>query len=122
MYITDPEFVKALKKFSLIYNPKGTATITCTIAIDNFSGQSRAFTDSSGSSLLGISFLLGQSVLGGTTSATVSTQDIDGFGKGFQLTVQQSGTNESADIIGFSVQYEQAVGSFQQETRGGDKS
>ena len=115
-----PTTVKAFKQFSLIYKPSGTYNITATIKIDNFSSQALLFSDTSGTDVLDLNFILGQSVLGGDRVAQAFTQTLDGYGRGFTLTVEQAGLNEFGEIIGFEVAYEPAE--WPQETRAGDET
>jgi hypothetical protein len=116
----NPSTVKGFKKFSLIYKPVGSHTITASIRIDNFSAQSIAFSENSGDDLLGVSFVLGVSSLGATSTLAPYTQSLDGYGRGAKLTLTQGGINEEIEIQGFSYEYEAAAD--QQETRLGDAS
>lgn len=113
-----PSTMKAFKQFGIVYKPSGTYNITVTIKIDNFSSQSLAFSDSSGSDVLDLDFFLGTSVLGGSRVAQAYIQTLDGFGRGLEMTLSQSGVNEFGEILGFMVFYEGAE--WPQETRSGD--
>lgn len=115
-----PTTIKAFKQFALIYKPTGTYNITATIKIDNFSSQSLLFSQSSGSEVLDVDFVLGVSAWGGERVAQAFVQTLDGYGRGFQVTINQSGVNEFGEILGFQVMYEPAE--WPQETRSGDDS
>jgi hypothetical protein len=111
---------KAFKRLALVYKPKGSYTIAASFKIDNFSAQSIVYNSTTGSDLLGSTFILGQSVLGLGQITAAFTQSIDGFGKVFKLTIQQSGVNEFGEILGFIVFYESSEPVY--ETRLGDES
>lgn len=113
-----PSTLKAFKQVGLVYKPSGTYNITMTVKIDNFTSQALAFSDSSGSDVLDLDFFLGTSILGGSRVAQAYIQSLDGFGRGFEITLSQSGVNEFGEILGFQVYYEGAE--WPQETRSGD--
>jgi hypothetical protein len=102
----DPYTVKAFKKLSLVYRPNGASTVTALVKIDNYPLQSIAFTESGSSDLLGSSFVLGSSVLSSEPVLAPYTQSIDGYGRGIQITFEQSGTDEAIEIQGFAIEYE----------------
>jgi hypothetical protein len=113
-----PSSLKAFKQFALIYKPTGTYNISVEVKVDNFTPQPLAFTDSSGSDVLDINFVLGQSVLGGERVAQAYIQTVDGYGRGFSVTITQSGVNEFGEILGYQMYYLPAE--WPQETRTGD--
>jgi len=114
-----PTTIKGFKRISLIYKPVGTYNITVSCKIDNFSAQPINFSEAGGGQdLLGDSFVLGSSSLGFSAKTQAYSLPIDGFGRGIQLTVSQSGTNEFGEILGYAVSYEMAE--YSPETRGGD--
>ncbi len=113
-----PTTIKGFKKLGLIYKPVGPHTITAMVKIDNFSTQSLSFTQVSNGALLGVDFILGQSSLGYDVVLAPYTQEIDGFGRGIKITLEQSGINEQVEIQGLVIVYESA--GDQQETRQGD--
>jgi hypothetical protein len=102
----DPLSSVGYKRLSLIYRPTGTYTITANFKIDNFSTQSLLYNEGGGQDLLGSTFVLNQSVLGLSQVTTAFTQPVDGYGRGFKLTLQQSGLNEFGEILGFVVFFE----------------
>lgn len=104
----DPSATVGFKKFTLIYRPTGTHTITVSLKIDNYEVQSLAFTDTSGADLLGSTFILGTSILGSSRVLAPYTLPFDGYGRGVKITITQSGTDEQAEIQGFSLEYEPA--------------
>lgn len=107
IYFNDnPYVINGYKKFILIYGPKGTHTITASLQIDNYSPQALAYTLTGSSKLLGVDFVLGVSTLGYTATTGPYTQSFDGYGRGIQLTITQSGINEQAEIQGFGIEYE----------------
>jgi hypothetical protein len=114
----DPYSIKAFKKFGLIYNPRGPHTITATITIDNFSAQAISFTETGSTAALDVDFVLDESILDYSVVMAPYTQSLDGYGRGFQLKLEQSGTDEEAEIQGFLIEYESAY--QQQETRLGN--
>jgi hypothetical protein len=123
IYVDDQRYlIKGFKKFSLIFNPVGIFTLTVTIKIDNFSNQSFAFTsDIAFIFLLGVNFVLGTSTLGGGALALAPyTIGIDGYGRGIQVTIEQSGIDQEVEIQGMAIEYHPA--GPQQETRLGDNA
>lgn len=108
IYFNDNPFVTSgFKKFSLIYSPQGTHTITVNFKIDNYTTQTISFSQSQTGGVLGVSFYLGSSALGYSFVTGPYTQQIDGYGRGFQVTMSQSGIQAPIDIQGFAVEYEE---------------
>lgn len=112
-----PYYVNGYKKFALIYGPKGTHTITVNFTIDNYAPTSLSYSLQGSSALLGSTFVLGSSVLGYTAVTAPYIQPVEGFGRGFQVEMLQSGIDEEAEIQGFAVEYE--AGGPGQETVAG---
>jgi hypothetical protein len=110
---------KAFKRLALVYKPQGSYTLTANFKIDNFSAQPVVYNSTSGNDLLGSTFVLGSSTLGLGQITAAFTQPIDGYGKVFKLTIQQSGVNEFGEILGFVVFYETTEPVY--ETRIGDE-
>lgn len=98
---------KGFKRFSLIYGPEGAHTITASIVIDSYPAQSLAFNEVAGDTLDG-TFILDVSLLNGGLIVAPYSLGMDGFGRGFQVTLTQSGVNEKCELQGFMVEYEQA--------------
>lgn len=109
----DPYTIKGFKKFALVYAPTASHSITATIKIDNYPDQALTFDTTTGLALLGTTFILGTSKLGTVVVVAPFAKSLDGFGRGFQLLLEQSGTDQTVEIQGFSVEYEPA--STQQE-------
>jgi hypothetical protein len=116
----NPTTSKAFKKLALIIRPKGNVTLTASIKIDNFSTQSLSFTSEGASNLLGSTFVLGESVLGVGLVTDTYMQSIDGYGRGFKLSIVQTGVVEFGEILGYQVLFELAE--YAQENRAGDAS
>lgn len=110
--------IKGFKKCTLFYKPVGTHTITTNLKIDNFASQSKSYSFNSSTDLLGLDFILGQSILGFDVVAAPFTFAVDGYGRAFKFTVEQSGIQEEVEIQGFAIEYEPA--STSQETRSTD--
>jgi hypothetical protein len=103
-----PYTIKGFKNFALFYKPKGPHTITCTLKIDNFESQPLTFSQTGSLDLLGSTFVLGESTLDYSVTMAPYSMSIDGYGRGFQLTIEQSGIQEEVEIQGFAVEYENA--------------
>jgi hypothetical protein len=103
-----PYTIKGFKKFFLIYKPRGSHTVTATLKIDNFPVQSLAFSQTSSGDTLGFTFVLGTSTLGSALVLAPYTYSIDGYGRGIQLTLAQSGIDEEVEIQGFGFEYSTA--------------
>jgi len=104
----NPYTVKGFKRFALIYTPSGTHTVTIKFKIDDFDQQSLVFSATNAGDLLGSTFVLGQSVLGSSFTLAPNALTIDGYGRSFQVTIEQSGTDEELEIQGFTVEYDTA--------------
>lgn len=103
-----PSNTYGFKTLGLIHRPVGSQTITVTFQIDGFEAQSLAFVVSTTSDLLGSTFILGQSYLGQSFEMAPHTLPVDGYGRGFQITISQDSTTEIAEIQGFVVEFEDA--------------
>jgi hypothetical protein len=104
-----PYTVKGYKKFGLVYRPESTHTIAVTVRVDNLvptPDNGLSFSETTGSDLLGSTFVLGGSVLGYSVSMAPYTQSIDGWGRGVKISIQQTGIDQSAEIQGFIIEYE----------------
>lgn len=102
----DPQVMKAFKKISVIYRPKGNFTFFVRATIDNHISQGFAFNQISGLDLLGINFVLGHSLLGSSNTLAPFTFSMDGYGRGITLEVIQGTPNEQVEIWGFIIEYE----------------
>ena len=99
---------KGFKKFSLIYDPTDTHSITSVFTIDKFSDQAASYSEDSSFIPLGSSFILGTNILGDDPLTGPFTNTIDGYGRGFQLEVVQTVDREWVEIQGFVVEWEGA--------------
>lgn len=102
----NPMVVNAFKRFTLIWGPAGTVNVTVTITIDNYSPQALNFSQSASNNILGVSFILGTSVLGVSVVTGPFSQTIDGYGRAFQVEITQAGQQAPVNIQGISVEYE----------------
>ncbi len=98
--------IKGFKKFSLIFTPLGVFTLTVNVKIDNAEEQLLSFTsDLSILELLGSTFILGTSQLGGNLVLAPYTVGIDGYGRSIEITIEQNGIDQQVDIIGMGIEY-----------------
>lgn len=116
----NPSSIKAFKRFGLIYTPKGPHTVVASITIDNFSPQPLVFSEVGSTDALDIDFVLDQSILDYSVVMSPYMQQLDGHGRGFQVLLESSGSDEELEIQGFLVEY--STTGPQQETRLGDES
>jgi len=103
----DPYSLKGFKRVGLIYKPEGNATVNATFQVDDHTTQPLTF-DAPGGDLLGVDFILGQSDWGVSRPTQTYTRPVDGYGRGFKLTVNQSGLQEDVELLGYMVEYERA--------------
>jgi hypothetical protein len=103
-----PVTIKAFKKLSLFYLPKGDYTLTVKFKIDNYPVQTLTFDLSGEFDELGTEFTLGTSILGLSAAVPAVTQPVDGYGHGFSIEITQPEIDEEAEIYGFAVEYETA--------------
>ena len=96
------------KSFGILYRAIGTHTITATIKIDNYDPQTLTYSQTDPSDLLGVDFILGQSVLGTDNVMAPYKRTIDGYGRYIQITISQTGIEEEIDLQGFFIEYESA--------------
>lgn len=102
----DPNSEKAFYEIGLLYAPRSESTVTLTAKIDNYPLQSFSFAESSGADKLGSAFTLNQSLLGSSAVMAPYMRTLDGVGRGIQLTLTQSGTEEEVEVQGFVLGYE----------------
>lgn len=103
--------LKGIKKFILYYKPEGTHTVTATITVDNNrinSSNVLSFSETSSTSLLGVNFILGVSTLGYNVIMGPYIRSVDGYGRGFKVSITQTGINEKVELQGFAIEYEGA--------------
>lgn len=103
---SSPYTLKGFKRFGIIYTPDQVHTITASIKIDNNATQSVAFSTAGAADLLGTTFVLGTSILGFSNVLAPYTTTIDGWGRGIQVTLQQTGVNQDVEIQGIQIEWE----------------
>lgn len=104
----NPQTWKGFKRLSLFFKPLGRTNFTCTVKIDNQAEQSFNFVSSSGTHLLGSTFILGTSLLGTSDAFAPFSMDLTGYGRGMTIEINQSGLSEQVEIYGYSIEYEDA--------------
>lgn len=104
----DLNSVKAFKKITMIYRPKGNFSFTVQAKIDNQLTQSFSYNQISGLDLLGDTFVLGNSLLGSSNTLAPFTFTMEGYGRGVTLTITQPSADEQVEVWGFIIEYEYA--------------
>lgn len=108
----NPYTIKAFKRLGIIYAPVGGSDLNIGFKIDNFEEQTFTIEGPATGATLGSGsanpLILNQSVLGGSFPLAPQTISIEGYGRGFQLTLTQTGVDENVDIQGFQVEYQGA--------------
>lgn len=104
----DPHSMKAFKKISMIYRPKGNFAFTVKAYVDNQDAQAWSFNQISGLDLLGTTFVLGNSILGSSNTLAPFTYTMEGYGRGIILEITQPTADEQVEIWGFIIEYENA--------------
>ena len=112
----NPDSIKAFKRIGFILRPKGDYSFTARIKIDNYSSQAINFIQSPGGARLGVDFYLGISNLAFSNALAPYTLPIDGYGRGIQITIENSSVEQQVEIYSLVIEYEQANDS--QETVG----
>lgn len=102
----DPQMMKAFKRITMIYRPRGNFSFAVQAKIDNQQTQGFAFNEIAGLDLLGETFILGVSLLGSANVLAPFTFTMDGYGRGVTLTVTQPTADEQIEIWGFVIEYE----------------
>lgn len=103
--------VKGFKRFILYYKPDGSSDVNVSVQIDNFAldaVNTMTFNEQPSATLLGVTFILGQSLLGDDTRLASYTRHIEGFGRSFRVTIEQDDLNSQLDVQGFAIEYEAA--------------
>lgn len=104
--------VKGFKRFIFYYKADGTHEIHVDAQVDNFAqdpANQFVFAEQAiGETLLGINFILGESALGGDSRLGTFTRDMLGYGRGIQLTIEDEGITQQAEIQGFGIEFEDA--------------
>lgn len=102
----DPQLMKAFKRITMIYRPKGNFSFAVETKIDNLQSQGFAFNEISRLDLLGETFILGTSLLGSSNTLAPFTFTMEGYGRGVTITVTQPSADEQIEIWGFVIEYE----------------
>jgi hypothetical protein len=102
----NPSTMKAFKKISMIFRPRGNFSFTVTAKVDNQTSQSFSFDQASGLDLLGETFVLGTSELGASEVFAPYTFTMEGLGRGVVLTITQPDADEQIELYGLSIEYE----------------
>lgn len=111
-----PYSTKGFKRFILYYTPKGHHTIVANIRIDGRSLNSEnslSFSSLSSGTPLGTGFVLGSTPLGSTGQFAAHVRQIDGFGRGVKISIEQNDIDASAEIQGWGLEYEPAGISYE---------
>jgi hypothetical protein len=108
---SNPYTMKALKRFGLVYRPRGTHNISVTIKVDNYNvdpENTLSFNEVNSTALLGSTFTLGTSILGYDSVLSAYTRTIDGIGRSVKVTIEQSQIDSEVEIQGFFIEFEPA--------------
>ena len=100
--------MKAFKRLSLLFKPRGNYLFTVYFKVDNFPVQAMTFTQTASGDKLGTTFTLGTSILGSNNNLAPFSQDIVGYGRGCTIEIFQSGLEAQVEIYGLTIEYENA--------------
>ena len=108
MIYTDqqPITIKAYKRLYLFMKPRTTYSFTARVKIDQYAEQTIGFSGTAEGATLGTSFTLGTSILGTNVPFGPYSGNIDGYGHGIIVEIEQSGSSEDVDVLGFAIEYE----------------
>lgn len=115
-----PDTIKGFKRVYVIFRAQGSYVITIKFKVDNYSEQAFAFTSSAANGVPLGTFVLGDDILGGSTNIAPYCLPVDGYGRGFTITVEQNDLNTALGVLGLMVEFEGAGDSA--ETRQGNDS
>lgn len=101
----NPYLICGFKKIGLIFNPTAAYNLTIRFQIDAQEEQVITLTGGFGETLDN-NFILGQSILQPTNVMEPAILSIDGYGRSFKLTIEQSTADKNIEIQGFTVEYE----------------
>lgn len=104
----NPNTIKAFKRASLLFKPRGNFNFTAYFKVDNFPVQPMVFSQSTAGAKLGVDFNLGFSQLGSNNNLAPFSQDVVGYGRGCTIEIFQSGLDAQVEIYGLVVEYEVA--------------
>jgi hypothetical protein len=101
-----PGVIKAFKRLYLYFKPVTSYSFTARVRIDSYSEQILGFSGIAQGDPLGTEFMLGQSILGTDLPFGAHSVNIDGYGYGIIVEIEQAGTDEKVDIYGLGIEYE----------------
>lgn len=104
----NPQTVKAFKKVTLLFKPRGRYNFTAYFTVDNMPSQALVFGQNVQGDKLGTAFRLGSSTLGSNPVLAPFTKDVVGHGRGCTLEIFQTGVEAQVEIYGFMIEYELA--------------
>lgn len=104
----NPHTMKAYRRITVYYRPRGNFSFTVTATIDNQQSQGFNFNQVTGLDLLGSTFILGQSLLGSNATLAPFTLGMEGVGRGIILDISQPTATEQVEIWGIAIEYEPA--------------
>lgn len=105
----NPYTMKAIKRFGIVYRPRGKHNVSVTINVDNYPispENTLSFSEVGSGALLGSTFILGQSKLGSSTILASYTRTVDGLGRSVKVTIEQNQIGGGVEIQGFFIEYE----------------
>ena len=102
----NPQTMKAFKKLSLLFKPRGDYAFQVYFKVDNYPVQALNFEQSAGSATLGTTLVLGTSVLASENVLAPFTRDIEGYGRGCSIEVLQSALSAQVELYGMMIEYE----------------
>lgn len=108
MLYTDgqPITIKGYKRIYLFFKPRTTYSFIARVKIDQYAEQVIGFSGVAEGALLGVNFVLGSSILGTNVPFGPYSGNIEGYGHGIIVEIEQSGSSEDVDVLGFAIEYE----------------
>jgi len=97
--------IKGFKRLSINYKPEESHSLVANFKIDNHAVQNFSFSTSITETPLG-TMVLGTDELGGSLVLAPYTLPVDGYGRGFKLTLTHNAIDQFVEIQGFSVEFE----------------
>lgn len=104
-----PNSLVAFKRLWIYYRSDDALSLTVDFRVDDQLAQTLTFTSASPLDLLGVDFILGESVLGALPAlAPVPSVEIKGVGRGCSLSVREETTAKGVKILGYGIEWEPA--------------
>lgn len=97
---------KGFKSLSVIYRPQGRYRFAVEVKVDNFDSQLLIFEDSNPGNALGVSFILGESLLAVSGKLQPFTRALDGHGIGCDINIINDELTDQVEIYGIVLEYE----------------